>query len=414
MRKRALLLDRLQVAPSRSTPIPPAVSFPSALPSLPSQTTMGSYEKIPMSPLSPSSPSSSAFLSPLPTSPTPGATKSDFFLHGKHGQTSRYDSVRSLSPADLYRARELISSPLPPRSQTSGLDDRAVVRTQAARAFAHRQFLGFLALVLILFFTFLHTFNTSSVPSLSRRPLASPLRLHPTLVAPRADAPDGKALYQACTVDEVVASLKTAVIREDGLSRFPNFTKQESARMPEFEWSFEFGRLESGKTCQKLRYYGPDEACKLLSAFGGCVFLPFLLSVLPAHSQFTLLSVFTTGDSYSRHIMTSLLILLRGRTDGAVIDYHQDDNCRQDMMFEDGGACRYKIWVDTHEQKEVCGGQASLGFIQTCVALSLLTLVSLLLPKSTPSRDFALTYSCAAATCRTREPPTSVVMPALD
>lgn len=83
-------------------------------------------------------------------------------------------------------------------------------------------------------------------------------------------------------------------------------------------------------------------------------------------------SFFTTGDSFSRHIHASLLMLLRGRNDGAVVDHLTTDDCRQDAAFQDGGGCRGRIYTDTNMQDQVCGGTASLGFIQTFVPRLLL------------------------------------------
>ncbi|GAA5898487.1 hypothetical protein JCM6882_007794 [Rhodosporidiobolus microsporus] len=206
-----------------------------------------------------------------------------------------------------------------------------------------RQLRYFLVLLCIAVLTLVRTYAPSS--SSSAVPLSSPHALHPTLVGPRASsAPEGKALYTSCTADELLGSLRTAKIREDGLSRFPNFTKPESIALAPFEWSYDFHELPSGKVCELPRVFKPAEACELLSSFGG---------------------VYLTGDSFIRHLHSALLMLLRGRNDGAVVDYLETDDCRADMLFDDGKLCRQRVVADTDAQKEVCGGLASLMFVQT-------------------------------------------------
>ncbi|BGP17653.1 hypothetical protein JCM10213_001306 [Rhodosporidiobolus nylandii] len=183
------------------------------------------------------------------------------------------------------------------------------------------------------------------LPSLPSSSHGTPRTLHPTLVAPRPFyAPDGRALYTSCTADELLASLKTAQIRPDGASRFPNFTTPEDVTLRPLEWSFGFGGIEGGKVCELPKVFSPQEACELLSAFGG---------------------VYSTGDSFSRHFHSALLMLLRGRIDGAIRDYRETDDCRGDRLFDDGKLCRQRIVTDTDADEPVCGGAASLMFLQT-------------------------------------------------
>ncbi|GAA6015763.1 hypothetical protein JCM10207_008788 [Rhodosporidiobolus poonsookiae] len=57
-------------------------------------------------------------------------------------------------------------------------------------------------------------------------------------------------------------------------------------------------------------------------------------------------------------------MLLRNRIDGAVLDYETTDDCRGDMLFDDGKRCRTRIRTDTLKQP-VCGGNTAVHFYQT-------------------------------------------------
>lgn len=179
----------------------------------------------------------------------------------------------------LYASLPLLRSPLCTRSssgsfsQSTNSPEVDTVLPSLHRNYARRQSTYFLILLGISLLTAYQSYR----PSTSS--LATPHVLPPTFVAPRRRfAPDGKSLYTDCSVDEVLEALRTAVVREDGASRFPNFTKPTSVALPSFEWSFDFGALESGKTCKPLRYYDPQEACEAMSAFGGCVFSLLFIS----------------------------------------------------------------------------------------------------------------------------------------
>ncbi|GAA6034739.1 hypothetical protein JCM8097_001146 [Rhodosporidiobolus ruineniae] len=238
--------------------------------------------------------------------------------------------------------------------------DVQLLRTTLAAA-RRRQTHYFLALVVVLSLALLRTF-LSSPPSLSSvsflssssssalaAPPPKPLTLHPTLVGPRPlTAPNHTSLYTQCTADELLHSLKGAKIRPDGPSRFPNNTKPTSVAVERIDWSFELPaeeRNEMGevvqKACGKPHVYSAEEACELLSAYGG---------------------LFLTGDSYARHILTALLIILRDRNDGAVVDYTSTDDCRGEQVFDDGKLCRNRIVGDTALQP-VCGGKARLKYV---------------------------------------------------
>ncbi|GAA5867937.1 hypothetical protein JCM8547_003419 [Rhodosporidiobolus lusitaniae] len=219
--------------------------------------------------------------------------------------------------------------------------DAHIVRS-LTRSFERRQLRYFLVLLSLTLLLLARTFSSSS-PSSSH---ATPHTIHPTLVGPRpVSAPSGKALYSSCTADELLGSLAKAVVRPDGASRFPNFTKPESVALPEFEWSFDLAEVEeSGKQCAPMKVYSTEEACELVSAFSG---------------------IYTTGDSFARHVHSAFLMLLHGRLDGAVTDYLETDDCRGDQLFDDGKGCRERIFADTNTQERVCGGLANLGFVQT-------------------------------------------------
>ncbi|GAA5972117.1 hypothetical protein JCM11641_002504 [Rhodosporidiobolus odoratus] len=181
--------------------------------------------------------------------------------------------------------------------------------------------------------------------SSSSSALSTPRPLHPTLVGPRTNtASDGKALYTSCTADELLASLKTAQIREDGASRFPNFTQPHEVALEPIQWSFELGELDNGKQCESMHVFSSEQACELLGSFGG---------------------VFATGDSFARHFHSAMLMLLRGRVDGAVRDFATTDDCRGELMFDDGKLCRQRVIQDTNVDTPVCGNVAQLGFVQT-------------------------------------------------
>ncbi|GAA5825057.1 hypothetical protein JCM11251_006079 [Rhodosporidiobolus azoricus] len=277
---------------------------------------MSGYDRIPMSPMPQDD--------PLEASASTSSSNRDHFV------------VNNLDEKEF--SGHAYGQPPDPSSATDSL-------RLFTRNVHQRQFRYFLVLLCISVLTLVRTFAPSASTSSSAASLSSPHALHPTLVGPRASsAPSGRSLYTSCSSDDLLASLRTAKIREDGLSRFPNFTKPESVALPEFKWSYDFGNLPSGKRCELPRVYKPEEACELLSAFGG---------------------VFLTGDSFVRHLHSALLMLLRGRVDGAVQDYLLTDDCRGDMLFDDGKLCRQRVTTDTDEQNEVCRGLASLIFVQT-------------------------------------------------
>ncbi|GAA5982904.1 hypothetical protein JCM11641_002622 [Rhodosporidiobolus odoratus] len=140
------------------------------------------------------------------------------------------------------------------------------------------------------------------------------------------------AISSTCTADELLLSIKGAVIRPNGASRFPNNTRQESVELKPLVWSFDLpsgGASADGsaaKDCGVPKVYSQVEACEILSAFGG---------------------LYIAGDSFGRHVLSALLIILRDRIDGAVRDFATTEDCRGEQAFDDGKLCRNRIPFDT-------------------------------------------------------------------
>jgi len=74
-----------------------------------------------------------------------------------------------------------------------------------------------------------------------------------------------------------------------------------------------------------------------------------------------------TGDSFGRHLYSALLMILRGRIDGAVTDFETTSDCRGEHMFDDGKLCRTRVAFDTMAGYPVCGGRAQLFYSAMCV-----------------------------------------------
>jgi hypothetical protein len=73
-----------------------------------------------------------------------------------------------------------------------------------------------------------------------------------------------------------------------------------------------------------LHLYTAAEACDLLQGFGG---------------------LFLRGDSFVRHVVNALFIVLRERNDGAV--EREGERCRGNAMFDDRYVLSYKVFCDT-------------------------------------------------------------------
>lgn len=72
--------------------------------------------------------------------------------------------------------------------------------------------------------------------------------------------------------------------------------------------------------------------------------------------------LYSTGDSYVRHLHTALMMILRDRNDGAVRDYASTDDCRREQAFDDGKLCRDRINMDTNVEENVCGNAAQVAY----------------------------------------------------
>ncbi|GAA5919419.1 hypothetical protein JCM6882_006017 [Rhodosporidiobolus microsporus] len=297
-----------------------------------------------------------------------------------------YDALPS-SPLPSPLPRELPASPVgeggtscleSPRRESFGVnrgsageeekdlaaEADAQLLTRTLRLMDRRQMRYTLVLLGVFLVVFLRTFSSSSsspssfasawssFPSLSsssHSAAPAPHLLPPTLVGPRpSTAPSGLPLFSTpCTADELLLAVQRAVVRPDGASRTPNATKQESVELKPLRWSFDLGEVPDGqgegktKSCGVPHVYSQEEACELLGAFGG---------------------IFNTGDSFSRHIHHALLIILRNRNDGGVIDYETTDDCREELGFAEGLLCRLRVPADT-DLKPVCGGKAHMHYV---------------------------------------------------
>ncbi|BGP41395.1 hypothetical protein JCM10449v2_005373 [Rhodotorula kratochvilovae] len=197
--------------------------------------------------------------------------------------------------------------------------------------------------------------STSFSRAFSSAPSSSPARgtphtYHPTLVGPRARfAANGSTTSTSCSTDELLTAIKGAKVRPDGASTHPDFGQPTSVELEPIEWSFDLprgavedsgeGMAVEGRSCEVPKVYSADEACELLSAFGG---------------------LYLTGDSFGRHLYSALLMILRGRIDGAVTDFDTTDDCRGEHMFDDGKLCRNRVAMDTQAGHEVCGGRTQV------------------------------------------------------
>ncbi|ORY89594.1 hypothetical protein BCR35DRAFT_299968 [Leucosporidium creatinivorum] len=181
--------------------------------------------------------------------------------------------------------------------------------------------------------THLHTHSTLRSPLTSAQKAA--LYLSPLIVGPRSLAP--QYYNRGCSSTALLHALKTTRIRPDGASRTVNTTLPPTRLSlgDEFDFSFD---LEG---CPPLHLYTGAEACDLLQGFGG---------------------LFLRGDSFVRHVVNALFIVLRERSDGAV--EREGERCRGNAMFDDRKAhCRENSVIDSQSLAEpICGGDAFLYF----------------------------------------------------
>ncbi|GAA5982886.1 hypothetical protein JCM11641_002617 [Rhodosporidiobolus odoratus] len=226
-------------------------------------------------------------------------------------------------------------------------DDTSDTTPHLLRAFSRsnsrRQLQYFLVLLCISLFTLFRSVLPFS-PQQSSQYSSRPLVLPPTLVGPRPlTASHGRALYDSCTAEEFLEAIKGSKVREDGASRTIDMSPVQSLEVPRLNFSMDF---PDTSRCAPPRVYNQAEACELLGSFGG---------------------IYMLGDSYIRHVYTALLILLRDRLDGAVVDYLKTDDCAGEHMFVEAETCRIRVPEDTlnvpSDVPALCGGKVHMRWL---------------------------------------------------
>ncbi|GAA5907888.1 hypothetical protein JCM8208_001977 [Rhodotorula glutinis] len=232
-------------------------------------------------------------------------------------------------------------------------DEAGAFRAWAV-AVQRRQLRYFLVLLAVSLATLFSLSNSSYSPSHSSSAArgssrGTPAAYHPTLVGPRTRfAAQGRPTSTSCSTDDFLQAIKGAQVQPNGTSTHPDFSQPQEVELLPIDWSFDLGdergRVEAGggegaRSCDVSKVYSADEACELLSAFGG---------------------LYLTGDSFGRHLYSALLMILRGRIDGAVTDFETTSDCRGEHMFDDGKLCRTRVAFDTNAGYPVCGGRAQL------------------------------------------------------
>ncbi|GAA6017777.1 hypothetical protein JCM10207_000497 [Rhodosporidiobolus poonsookiae] len=175
-----------------------------------------------------------------------------------------------------------------------------------------------------------------------------PTYLPTVLSTLRPDTAPSGSLYQSCDAESFLDAVARSKLRPDGASRKIDSAPVEHVEATPIEFSFDF---PEDSACAQPRVYSREEACELLSSFGG---------------------IYTIGDSYMRHINSALLILLRGRLDGSVVDYLTSTDCRGDHMFIENKSCRMRVPIDTITMQSdtmlvktepLCGGRVHLRYL---------------------------------------------------
>ncbi|KAL8293056.1 hypothetical protein RQP46_000750 [Phenoliferia psychrophenolica] len=180
-----------------------------------------------------------------------------------------------------------------------------------------------------------HQLHSSSSPP--------PAHLLPaTLVGPRKTP---NQYYGKCSSDAFLTSVRNAVIAPDGASRREYETPDAtSVNLPAFNFSFTL------PGCPQPHIFTSEEACDLISSFGG---------------------IFMRGDSFVRHVHNALLMILRGRTDGAMIEQGHNSRCRGDGMFDDRRECRSYLLEDSQDSNEpLCDGDIYAFYLRASMAHS--------------------------------------------
>lgn len=182
----------------------------------------------------------------------------------------------------------------------------------------------------------------SSASSLPPTPIITPPpSFNRTVVGSRKFGP----LYVGCSSSELRRAISDIRVNMDGAARVIPPTQSED--IADFKYSFDWP-----EGCPRPHVFTSAEACDLVGAFGALT---------------------TSGDSYTRHLVGALFIILRNRADGAVWNPEVSAQCRGDHMFDDGKACRHWIVDDSHSPhlaEPVCGGNVRMMHHEvTCVVL---------------------------------------------
>ncbi|GAA5824400.1 hypothetical protein JCM11251_000406 [Rhodosporidiobolus azoricus] len=185
--------------------------------------------------------------------------------------------------------------------------------------------------------------HISSIRPSSLSPLNNPSHvpaLSSVIVGPRTLPPQYYSQPDACNSSQLLAAISRARIRQDGASRSVDYTVPQdfhSLRGDGFRFSYDLEK----EGCRAPHLYEREEACDLLKAFGG---------------------VMLRGDSFVRHVVNALFILLSGSNGGAVME--EGERCRGNAMFDDRKAhCREKSVTNSQTMPQpVCGGDAHIFF----------------------------------------------------
>ncbi|GAA6005864.1 hypothetical protein JCM10207_007255 [Rhodosporidiobolus poonsookiae] len=182
-------------------------------------------------------------------------------------------------------------------------------------------------------------FSSSSPSRRPPSPLNNPtgiLGLSPVVVGPRTLAPQYHG--RGCNSSQLISAVGRARIRPDGASRnIDTALPGDEHSLAGFRFSYNLG----DEGCPEPHLYSKEEACDLLKAYGG---------------------VMLRGDSFVRHVVNALFILLSGKNGGAVVQ--DGGRCRGNAMFDDRKAhCREMSVTDSQKTLyPVCGGDAHIFF----------------------------------------------------
>ncbi|KAM0752156.1 hypothetical protein T439DRAFT_379262 [Meredithblackwellia eburnea MCA 4105] len=166
--------------------------------------------------------------------------------------------------------------------------------------------------------------------------------LQPNTTRPFSNIRVGKrrisGLFKGCNSSELLDSLSRAKLRQDGKSRLPGKSSPKKTQLDLREFKFSFDLPD----CPAPHIFTPEEACDLLSAFGG---------------------VFFRGDSIARFFSSSLFFLISDSLD-IVTSHHQE--CAGESYYLNGKKCRIISALDSQKypEKSVCDVNPFLRFEQ--------------------------------------------------